>query len=164
MREGTGRELDLPFLEFSHLTRVDAQHVAAIVGAAKSLASIVSIDVASGKAVTLRSAGESPLHADSISSAVAIDFPSAHGRTAHAFYYAPTNPHYRPEPGELPPLLALVHGGPTSQASPALRSNVQFWTSRGIAVVDVNYGGSSGYGRAYRQLLTATGVWWMSRM
>ena len=153
LAKGTGRELDLPFLEFSHLTRVDAQHVAAIVGAAKSLASIVSIDVASGKAVTLRSAGESPLHADSISSAVAVDFPSAHGRTAHAFYYAPTNPHYRPEPGELPPLLALVHGGPTSQASPALRSNVQFWTSRGIAVVDVNYGGSSGYGRAYRQLL-----------
>ncbi len=153
LAKGTGRELDLPFLEFSHLTRIDAQHVAAIVGAAKSLASIVSIDVASGKATTLRTAGESPLHAGSISSAVAIDFPSAHGRTAHAFYYAPTNPHYRPEPGELPPLLALVHGGPTSQASPALRSNVQFWTSRGIAVVDVNYGGSSGYGRAYRELL-----------
>ena len=153
LAKGTGRELDLPYLEFSHLTRVDAQHVAAIVGAAKSLASIVSIDVASGKTMTLRTAGESPLHADSISSAVAIDFPSAHGRTAHAFYYAPTNPHYRPEPGELPPLLALVHGGPTSQASPALRSNVQFWTSRGIAVVDVNYGGSAGYGRAYRQLL-----------
>ena len=153
LAKGTGHELDLPYLEFSHLTRVDAQHVAAIVGAAKSLASIVSIDVASGKAMTLRTAGASPLHADSISSAVAIDFPSAHGRTAHAFYYAPTNPHYRPEPGDLPPLLALVHGGPTSQASPALRSNVQFWTSRGIAVVDVNYGGSSGYGRAYRQLL-----------
>jgi dipeptidyl aminopeptidase/acylaminoacyl peptidase len=153
LKKGTGHELDLPFVEFSHLTRVDAQHVAAIVGAAKSLASIVSIDVASGKATTLRTAGESPLHADAISSAVPIDFPSAHGRTAHAFYYAPTNPRYRPEPGDLPPLLALVHGGPTSQASPALRSSVQFWTSRGIAVVDVNYGGSSGYGRAYRQLL-----------
>ncbi|HEY6620118.1 MAG TPA: prolyl oligopeptidase family serine peptidase [Steroidobacteraceae bacterium] len=153
LAKGTGHELHLPYLEFSHLTRVDAQHVAAIVGYAKSLASIVSIDIGSGKATTLRTAGESPLHADSISSAVPIDFPSAHGRTAHAFYYAPTNPHYRPEPGELPPLLALVHGGPTSQASPTLHSNVQFWTSRGIAVVDVNYGGSSGYGRAYRQLL-----------
>ena len=153
LKKGTGRELDLPYVEFSHLTRVDSQHVAAIVGAAKSLASIVSIDIASGKATTLRTAGESPLHSDSISIAVPIDFPSAHGRTAHAFYYAPTNPRYRAVPGTLPPLLALVHGGPTSQASPALRSSVQFWTSRGIAVVDVNYGGSSGYGRAYRQLL-----------
>lgn len=153
LRKGTGRELDLPYVEFSHLTRVDAQHVAAVAGAARSLASIVSIDIANGKATTLRTAGESPLHGDSISIAVPIDFPSTHGRTAHAFYYAPTNPRYRAVAGTLPPLLALVHGGPTSQASPALRSSVQFWTSRGIAVVDVNYGGSSGYGRAYRQAL-----------
>lgn len=153
VKKGTGRELDLPYVEFSHLTRVDGQHVAAIAGAAKSLESIVSIDVASGRATTLRSAGESPLHADSISVAVPIDFPSAHGRTAHAFYYAPANPRYRAEPGTLPPLLTLVHGGPTGQASPSLHSSVQFWTSRGFAVVDVNYGGSSGYGRAYRQLL-----------
>jgi dipeptidyl aminopeptidase/acylaminoacyl peptidase len=153
LKKGTGRELELPYVEFSHLTRVDARHVAAVVGASKSLASIVSIDIASGKATTLRTAGESPLRADSISIAVPIDFPSAHGRTAHAFYYAPTNPRFRAVAGTLPPLLALVHGGPTSQASPALRSSVQFWTSRGIAVVDVNYGGSSGYGRAYRQAL-----------
>ena len=153
LKKGTARQLDLPYVDFSHLTRIDEQHIAAVAGAAKSLASIVSIDLASGKATTLRSAGESPLRGDSISSAVPIDFPSAHGRLAHAFYYAPTNPHYRPEAGTLPPLLALVHGGPTSQASPALRSSVQFWTSRGIAVVDVNYGGSSGYGRAYRQAL-----------
>ena len=156
LKKGTGRELDLPFVEFSHLTRVDSQHVAAVAGHAKSLASIVRIDLDSGKATALRSAGESPLHGDSISSAVPIDFPSAHGRTAHAFYYAPANPRYRPVAGTLPPLLALVHGGPTSQASPALRSSVQFWTSRGIAVVDVNYGGSSGYGRAYRQLLNGS--------
>jgi dienelactone hydrolase len=153
LKKGTGRELDLPYVEFSHLTLVDSQHVAAVVGYAKSLASIVSIDLASGKATTVRTAGESPLHGDSISIAVPIEFPSVHGRTAHAFYYAPANPRYRPVPGTLPPLLALVHGGPTAQASPALRSSVQFWTSRGIAVVDVNYGGSSGYGRAYRQLL-----------
>jgi dipeptidyl aminopeptidase/acylaminoacyl peptidase len=156
LKKGTGRELDLPFVEFSHLTGVDSQHVAAVAGHAKSLASIVRIDIDSGKATALRSAGESPLQGDSISSAVPIDFPSAHGRTAHAFYYAPTNPRYRPVAGTLPPLLALVHGGPTSQASPALRSSVQFWTSRGIAVVDVNYGGSSGYGRAYRQLLNGS--------
>jgi dipeptidyl aminopeptidase/acylaminoacyl peptidase len=157
LKKGTGREFDLPYVEFSHLTRVDSQHVAAVVGAARALTSIVSIDLASGKATTVRTAGESPLRGEAVSVAVPIDFPSAHARTAHAFYYAPTNPRYRPEPKTLPPLLALVHGGPTAQASPGLRLSVQYWTSRGIAVVDVNYGGSSGYGRAYRQ--TLNGNW-----
>ena len=153
LKTGVGHVLNLPYVEFSHLTRIDAQHIAAVAGASRSLTSIVSIDIAKPKATTLRTAGQSPLPADSISAAVPIDFPSAHGRTAHAFYYPPLNPRYRAVPGTLPPLLALVHGGPTAQASPALRSSVQFWTSRGFAVVDVNYGGSSGYGRAYRQLL-----------
>ena len=102
---------------------------------------------------TLRSAGKSPLSADAISVAVPIDFPSAHGRTSHAFYYAPTNPGYRGTPNTLPPLIAFVHGGPTSLSSASLRSGIQYWTSRGFAAVDVNYGGSSGYGRAYRQEL-----------
>ncbi len=157
LKKGTGRELDLPYVEFSHLSKIDAQHIAAIAGASKSTSAVVSIDVAAAKATTLRSAGLSPLPADSISVATPIDFPSAQGRTAHAFYYAPTNAGYRGTPATLPPLLAMVHGGPTAQASPALRLSVQFWTSRGIAVVDVNYGGSSGYGRAYRQELN--GKW-----
>jgi dipeptidyl aminopeptidase/acylaminoacyl peptidase len=93
------------------------------------------------------------LEPEAISVAMPIDFPSAHGRTAHAFYYPPTNPRYRGTAGTLPPLLTLVHGGPTGQSSPTLHTSVQFWTSRGFAVVDVNYGGSSGYGRAYRREL-----------
>lgn len=153
LQAGTGRVLDLPYVDFSHLTKIDSQHIAAIAGASKSPLAIVSIDIASAKATTLRSAAKSPLPADAISAAVPIDFPSAHGRTAHAFYYAPTNPHYQGTAGSLPPLLALVHGGPTAQSSAALRSGVQYWTSRGFAVVDVNYGGSSGYGRAYRREL-----------
>ncbi len=153
LKSGTGRVLDLPFVEFSHLTRVDGQHIAAIAGASKTALSIVKIDVASGEVTTLRSAGKSPLDADSISIAVPIDFPSAQGRSAHAFYYPPVNPRYRGTPGTLPPLLTLVHGGPTARSPPTLRSSVQFWTSRGFAVVDVNYGGSDGYGRAYRREL-----------
>src|SRR5580704_314230 len=129
LKTGVGHVLNLPYVEFSHLTRIDAQHIAAVAGASRSLTSIVSIDIAKPKATTLRMAGQSPLPADSISAAVPIDFPSAHGRTAHAFYYPPLNPRYRAVPGTLPPLLALVHGGPTSQASPALRYSVQFWTS-----------------------------------
>jgi dipeptidyl aminopeptidase/acylaminoacyl peptidase len=81
------------------------------------------------------------------------------GRTAHALYYPPTNPERTGPAGELPPLLVVIHGGPTSAASPVLSPGVQFWTSRGFAVVDVDYGGSTGYGRAYRdELLGQWGV------
>jgi dipeptidyl aminopeptidase/acylaminoacyl peptidase len=153
LKAGTGRELDLPFVDLSHLTKIDSRHIAAVAGASKSPLSIVTIDIANAKVTTVRTAGKSPLQADSISVAAPIDFPSAHGRTSHAFYYAPANPAYRGTPRSLPPLLAFVHGGPTSLSSAALRSGVQYWTSRGFAVVDVNYGGSSGYGRTYRQEL-----------
>jgi dipeptidyl aminopeptidase/acylaminoacyl peptidase len=153
LKAGTARELDLPFVDFSHLTKIDSQHIAAVAGASKSPLSIVTIDIKNAKVTTVRTAGKSPLQADSISVAVPIDFPSAGGRTSHAFYYAPANPAYRGTPGSLPPLLAFVHGGPTSLSTAALRSGVQYWTSRGFAVVDVNYGGSSGYGRTYRQEL-----------
>jgi dipeptidyl aminopeptidase/acylaminoacyl peptidase len=82
-----------------------------------------------------------------------ITFPSAGGAEAHAYHYAPTNPDFEAPGGELPPLLVLSHGGPTSAASPSFSLAVQFWTSRGFAVVDVDYGGSTGYGRAYRRRL-----------
>ena len=78
-----------------------------------------------------------------------IDFPSAGGRTAHALYYPPTNPDHVGPDGEKPPLLVDIHGGPTAAARSQFQLGVQFWTSRGFAVVDVNYGGSTGYGRAY---------------
>jgi dipeptidyl aminopeptidase/acylaminoacyl peptidase len=82
-----------------------------------------------------------------------IDFPTSGGRTAHALFYPPTNPDVTAEPGEMPPLLVVIHGGPTGAARPMLQLGIQYWTSRGFAVVDVNYGGSTGYGRAYREQL-----------
>jgi len=75
------------------------------------------------------------------------------GLTAHALYYPPANRDFTGPADERPPLLVLSHGGPTSAASAQLSLDIQFWTSRGIAVVDVNYGGSTGYGRAYRERL-----------
>jgi dipeptidyl aminopeptidase/acylaminoacyl peptidase len=88
-----------------------------------------------------------------ISVADPITFPSAGGRMAHGLFYRPANPDAVAPAGELPPLIVRSHGGPTSSAANALELAYQFLTSRGIAVVDVDYGGSTGYGRAYRQAL-----------
>ncbi len=90
---------------------------------------------------------------DYISRAEAIAFPTADGMQAHAYFYAPRNPGYRPAGGERPPLIVMTHGGPTSSASAGLSLPIQFWTSRGFAVADIDYRGSTGYGRAYREAL-----------
>jgi len=97
------------------------------------------------------------LDPEQISLPESIDFLSADGRTAHALYYPPTNPDHVGPDGERPPLLVDIHGGPTSAARSQFQLGVQYWTSRGFAVVDVNYGGSTGYGREYRELLS--GQW-----
>ena len=86
-----------------------------------------------------------------------IAFPTSGGRTARALFYTPVNPDFEGPPGERPPLVVLSHGGPTSSTSTALDLAKQYLTSRGIAVVDVDYGGSTGYSRAYRQVLN--GAW-----
>ncbi|MFQ5921412.1 MAG: prolyl oligopeptidase family serine peptidase [Anaerolineales bacterium] len=95
--------------------------------------------------------------AEDISHAIAIKFPTAGGHEAHAFYYAPKNSKYSAPEGELPPLIVLSHGGPTSHTDSEFVLAHQYMTSHGFAVVDVNYRGSVGYGRAYRQLLN--GEW-----
>ena len=82
-----------------------------------------------------------------------IDFPTENGLTSHAFYYSPRNQDFTAPAGEKPPLVVHCHGGPTSGGGPTYPFQYQYWTSRGFALVDVNYGGSSGYGRAYRQRL-----------
>jgi dipeptidyl aminopeptidase/acylaminoacyl peptidase len=90
---------------------------------------------------------------DAVSRPRAVLFPSGEGMTAHAYFYPPCNPHYRAPAGESPPLLVMVHGGPTARCSNALDLTRQYWTGIGFAVLDVNYRGSTGYGRAYRQSL-----------
>ncbi|MFC3114248.1 S9 family peptidase [Cellvibrio fontiphilus] len=85
--------------------------------------------------------------------AEAISFPTRDGEMAHGFYYAPSHAEYRTAPDNLPPLLVMCHGGPTGACETSLNLKIQFWTSRGFAVLDVNYRGSTGYGRQYRDRL-----------
>jgi len=108
-----------------------------------------------GEPVVLREARDLGLDPAWFSVAEAVSFPSGPDgeRTAHALYYPPTNPDVTPPDGEAPPLVVLIHGGPTAMARGRLDLAKQYWTSRGFALVDVNYGGSTGYGRPYRELL-----------
>lgn len=107
--------------------------------------------VAGGK--VLRTAGPKLLDADNVSAGQETTFPTADGSNAHAFYYPPVNADYKPTDGEKPPLIVMIHGGPTSAAQTGFSAAKQYWTTRGFAVVDVNYRGSTGYGREYRQKL-----------
>jgi dipeptidyl aminopeptidase/acylaminoacyl peptidase len=135
----------------------NATHAVLLAGWSTRPDAVVLIDLASGAIDTLREASSVQLAAGSVSVAEAVEFPTAGGRTAHTFYYPPRNTDFAVPTGETPPLVVISHGGPTSAARPTLDLQIQYWTSRGFAVADVNYGGSSGYGRAYRQRLN--GQW-----
>jgi dipeptidyl aminopeptidase/acylaminoacyl peptidase len=118
---------------------------------------VVRIAQATGRSEVIRSSSAIPLAPADVSVAEPFEFPTADGSRGHAFFYPPRNARAALPSGEHPPLVVVGHGGPTDAASAAFDLKVQFWTSRGFAVVDVNYGGSSGFGRAYRQRLA--GQW-----
>lgn len=116
-------------------------------------AAIVELDVATGDVEVLRRSSAVQLDERYITIAEPIAFEGADGLTSHGFFYAPKNPEFSGPEEELPPLVVYVHGGPTAHSATPLQLSVQFFTSRGIAVVDLNYGGSTGYGREYRDRL-----------
>ncbi|BCX02890.1 MAG: peptidase [Candidatus Roseilinea sp.] len=153
---GEWREIESPYTAIGGV-RADSRRVVFNAGAPAEFASIVQLDLASGVFTTLKRAGDLQLDPGYISVAQPIEFPTEGGLTAHAFFYPPRNRDFVAPAGERPPLLVMSHGGPTGATSSALSLKVQFWTSRGIAVLDVNYGGSTGYGRAYRERLN--GQW-----
>jgi dipeptidyl aminopeptidase/acylaminoacyl peptidase len=146
--------IELPYRSLGSIrASIEAQQVVFVGATPTSSAAVVRLEVASGKIEELRRTSAVQLDAAYISAAQAIEFPTEEGLTAYAYYYAPRNPGYQAPEREKPPLLVISHGGPTSSASSALSLGTQFWTSRGFAVLDVNYGGSNGYGRAYRERL-----------
>ena len=153
LKSGQLAPLDLPFVGLSNIQLVSAHTAVAITASPTAEAAVVTIDLENGGYEILRVPGSLKLEAPFISVAESIEFPTAGGLTAHAFYYPPTNPNFAAPAGEKPPLVVKVHGGPTSHSKAELAMAIQYWTSRGFALLDVNHGGSSGFGRAYRERL-----------
>ena len=153
---GALNRIDLPYSAISQV-RVGGGRLVFVGASSTETSSIISLDLASRNWRVLYRSRESQVDAGYLSPPRTIEFPTEHGRTAHAFFYPPRNRDYVALTDEKPPLLVLSHGGPTSATSASLKYMIQYWTSRGIVVLDVNYGGSSGYGRAYRARLN--GQW-----
>ncbi len=158
----TGRltDLDLPYSVFAHGLSAAGQTVATIAGGPTVPMTVISVDVpAPGEDLRAAAAHELNRSADSLPDAAYLPAPRAaqltgpSGSVVHALVYPPANPAVRGPDGERPPYIVWVHGGPTSQVVPRLDLEKAFFTSRGIGIIDVNYGGSSGYGRAYRERL-----------
>ena len=122
-------------------------------GSPGEAASIVSLDLQTRDSTVIHRSNNLQIDPGYLSIPRPVEFPSEGGLTAHGFFYPPKNGDYLAPDGELPPLLVESHGGPTAAADTALSLGIQYWTSRGIAVLDVNYGGSTGFGRAYRERL-----------
>ncbi len=149
---GSFQALDTPCTAIAEL-RVGAGFAVFIGATATEAAAVVRLDLRTGGHRVLRVSSDAAVDPAFVSVAEPISFPTTDGAEAHAFFYPPTNRDARGPDGEKPPLIVISHGGPTGAADPGFKWSYQYWTSRGFAIVDVNYGGSTGYGRAYRQRL-----------
>ena len=144
---------------YSYITSVRATPGRVLFGAGSptQVWSIVHLDLATGQTQALRRSSAAAVDPGYVSLPQEVEFPTERGQTAYGFFYAPRNCDFDAPAGERPLLLVMSHGGPTGATSPVFDERIQYWTSRGIAVLDVNYGGSTGYGRAYRERLN--GQW-----
>ncbi|MGQ0802043.1 MAG: alpha/beta hydrolase family protein [Pseudomarimonas sp.] len=149
---GQYRALDLPFQAFGEVAWLDATRAVALAYSATDTGALIEIDTTTGQHRVLHRPSPLTVDAAYLSVPRAIRFPSPSGET-HAWFYPPTHPSQRAPERNKPPLIVTIHGGPTSVSKATLNLSRQFWTSRGFAVVDVNYGGSTTFGRAYRERL-----------
>jgi dipeptidyl aminopeptidase/acylaminoacyl peptidase len=153
--ERAATALDLPFTHITDLAVLGGE-AAAIVAGPTMFRTLVRIDLSSGAWTKIRRSSELQLDPALVSVGEPVEFPTTGGLAAHGILYRPANPGFRAPDGELPPLVVTSHGGPTSDAFTGLSLSVQLLTSRGLAVLDVDYGGSTGYGKAYRKRLEGT--------
>ena len=144
--------IDVPYTDIGYLCAARGRAVFRA-GSPKEPFAIVEMDLANRRTKALQRANKIQIDPGYISEPQPIEFPTENGLTAHGFFYPPKNRDFQAAPNEKPPLLVKSHGGPTSAAVASLQLGIQYWTSRGIAVLDVNYGGSTGYGRGYRERL-----------
>lgn len=150
---GALEQIDLGFSDYGYHLITDGEQRAWFVGARPGKPSaIVEFDAVSGATSIVRS-NPSIVDAGYVAEPRVVSFPTTEDDVAHAVYYPPANPEFSGPVGERPPLIVHIHGGPTSSVSPVLKPETVFWTSRGFGVVDVNYRGSTGFGRVYREKL-----------
>jgi len=150
-------DVDVPYASFHPWLRAEGTRLAFVAGGPATPHQVASLDFATRSVEVLRESQEATVDPGYVSTPREIEFPTEGGLTAHALFYPPANRDFVGPDGERPPLIVMSHGGPTSQASPGFDLRTQFFTSRGFAVADVNYGGSTGYGREYRERLR--GMW-----
>jgi dipeptidyl aminopeptidase/acylaminoacyl peptidase len=155
-RTGRLTSLGLPYTYYSQV-RAAENYAVFIAGSPTIPLSVVHYDFDTKQIKVLRSSSDIDISPHLISIPQAITYPTEHNQTAHAFFYPPKNDDFHGPDGEKPPLRVISHGGPTGATDSTFSLGIQYWTSRGIAVLDVNYGGSVGYGRAYRERLN--GQW-----
>ncbi len=146
-----------PGLEPREWLTATATHAIVVAGSPRTSDAVMQIELATGEADTLKTAAPVDLESAYISEPETITFSTGRGLTAHAFVYPPRHPEFGGASGERPPLIVINHGGPTTATMARFDVGIQYWTTRGFAVADVNYGGSSGYGRPYRERLN--GQW-----
>lgn len=146
------RHIHCPFSCITHL-KVWGEQAVMVATTDREPRSVVLYDFPSRQYLILARASQVTMQEEDIALPEVIDFPNLDGDRCQAFYYPPKNRDYIPPEREKPPIVVLAHGGPTDRAVPEFRLDIQYWTTRGFAVASVNYGGSTGYGRAYRQRL-----------
>ncbi|MEX1020954.1 MAG: prolyl oligopeptidase family serine peptidase, partial [Litorilinea sp.] len=149
---GALRIYELGYTNISTVT-VTPEKAVFFAGGPREPALLAAMDLDTGALTVLRRSSDQEIDPACFAEPQTITYPTTDGNKGHAFYYPPTNAHFTGPKGEKPPLLVISHGGPTGATTNVYDPAVQYWTSRGIAVVDVNYGGSTGYGRAYRERL-----------
>jgi dipeptidyl aminopeptidase/acylaminoacyl peptidase len=149
---GAWTPLDLPYTEIGSLIAAPGRLY--LVGSSPTASpALIELELATGAIEIVRRSRAADLDPAFVSVAQFIEFPTGGDRTAYAYFYPPHNPTVTAPPGERPPLVVMSHGGPTSATGAGLNVAIQYWTTRGFAVLDVDYGGSTGYGRAYRERL-----------
>lgn len=149
-------QIKIPYTEIGQVRTLPG-YVVCQAGSPTQPTSIIRFDLKTQELEVIRRSSKIDINSGYLSSPEPIEFPTENNLTAHAFFYPPKNSDFILPDGEKPPLIVKSHGGPISATSATLNLEIQYFTSRGFAVLDVNYGGSSGYGRAYRQRLT--GQW-----